>query len=340
MRAANSQPDDRRHARVVPPGDQAPLHQLQQLALAHHGVGEVQPREFNLAGLARHGKVVDGPVVERPVILELERAERVRDVLDRIRDGMRVVVHRVDAPRVTGAMVGGVPDAVDHGVAQVQVRRRHVDLRAEHFRAVLELALPHPFEQVEALRGRPAPPRALPARLGQRAAVLADLVGRQLVHVGLVVANQAQRVLVDLLEVIGGVEEALAPVESEPVDALDDRVHVLDVFLGRIGVVEAQVARAAELLRDAEVQADGLGVPDVEIAVGLGGKSRGDAVVLPGSEVVRHDLSDEIERRRCRRLLRRRAPAAAGGVRNGHRGSIAAHNYRSRPPRRLLRPRR
>ena len=53
----------------------------------------------------------------------------------------------------------------------------------------------------------------------------------------------------------------------------DDGVDVLDVFLERVRVVEAQVADAAALLRDAEVQADALGMADVEVAAGLGAKS-------------------------------------------------------------------
>ena len=217
--AAAPQADERRHPRVVPARDEPFLHELQQLALAHHRVGEVQARELDLPRLARHRQVVHGPVVERAVILELERAERVRDVLDRVGDGVRVVVHRVDAPRVAGAVVGGVPDAVEDRVAQVDVRRRHVDLRAQHLRAVLELALPHPLEQVEALLDRAVAPRALAARLGERPAVVADLLGRQLVDVGLAVADEAERVLVDLLEVVGGVVEPVGPVEAEPADA-------------------------------------------------------------------------------------------------------------------------
>ena len=50
--AAAAQAGDRRQARIVPTADEAFLHELQQLALAHHGVGEVQPREFDLARLA------------------------------------------------------------------------------------------------------------------------------------------------------------------------------------------------------------------------------------------------------------------------------------------------
>ena len=49
------------------------------------------------------------------------------------------------------------------------------------------------------------------------------------------------------------------------------------LFLGRVGVVEAQVALAAELVGEAEVQADGLGVADVQVAVGLGRKAGVDA---------------------------------------------------------------
>ncbi len=71
--------------------------------------------------------------------------------------------------------------------------------------------------------------------------------------------------------------------------------------LAGVGVVEAQVAAAAELLGDAEVEADGLGVADVEVAVGLGGKARAHGVAL--AAIVRfgragyvpgHDLPDEV----------------------------------------------
>ena len=61
------------------------LHELEQLALAHHRVGQVQARELDLLRARRHRQVLDQPVVERPVVLELERAERVRDPLDRVR---------------------------------------------------------------------------------------------------------------------------------------------------------------------------------------------------------------------------------------------------------------
>jgi uncharacterized protein YjbI with pentapeptide repeats len=52
-----------------------------------------------------------------------------------------------------------------------------------------------------------------------------------------------------------------------------DGIDVFDILLGGIGVVHSQVADAVELPGDSEVEADGLGVTDVEVAVGF----RGDA---------------------------------------------------------------
>jgi hypothetical protein len=52
--------------------------------------------------------------------------------------------------------------------------------------------------------------------LGQRAAVLADLLAGEVVDVGLAGSDQVLGPLVELLEVVRGVVEVLAPVEAEP----------------------------------------------------------------------------------------------------------------------------
>ena len=81
-----------------------------QLALGQHHVGEIEPREFvllrqRLVRSRRGAACLEQPVVERAMVLELQRADRMRDVLQRIGDGVRVVVHRIDAPLVAGAVV-------------------------------------------------------------------------------------------------------------------------------------------------------------------------------------------------------------------------------------------
>ena len=177
-KAAPAQAREGGHARVVPAAHVPLVDEAQEHALGQDGVREVEPRELVLVRARRHRQVLDEPVVERPVVLELERADRVRDALDRVGLPVREVVGRVDAPGVARPRVLRVEDAVQDRVAQVDVGRGHVDPGAQHARAVGELAGAHAREQVEALLDRPVAPRAVAAGLGERAAVLADLVGR------------------------------------------------------------------------------------------------------------------------------------------------------------------
>src|SRR6185369_16412819 len=81
-----------------------------------------------LARARRHRQVVDEPVVKRPVILELQRAERMRDALDRVGLAVGEIIARIDEPPGAGARMRGVQDAVEHRVAQIDVARGHVIL--------------------------------------------------------------------------------------------------------------------------------------------------------------------------------------------------------------------
>src|SRR4051812_21004574 len=101
---------------------------------------------------------------------------------------MREVVHGVDAPGVAGPMVGGAPDPVERRIPHVEIRRSHVDLGAQDVLTVLELSGAHAREQVEAFPGRPIAPWTVPAGFGERAPVLTDLIGGELVDVGEILA--------------------------------------------------------------------------------------------------------------------------------------------------------
>ena len=86
----------------------------------------------------------------------------------------------------------------------------------------------------------------------------------------------------------------LAPIEAEPAHVALDGVDIFLLFLGRVGVVEAQVAAAAEFLGDAEIEADRLGVADMQIAVRLRRKAGHHLVDAPGVEIGLDDVADEI----------------------------------------------
>ncbi len=245
--------------------------------------------------------------------LEFQRANAVRDAFDVIAQAMGEIIHRVDAPFAAGVMMLGVADAVEQRIAHPDVRRGHVNLRAQRTFAVGKLAGLHAPEQIEIFLHAAV---AVGRFLGL-AAVFVGFVRRQIADVGLALFDQLLRVIVNLVEIIGGVkrlddfrfrisdfrfgdrreikipvavrrdgfgrfafrlqaELVVGPAADEPVHVLDDGIHVFDVFLGRVGVVHAQIANAAELARDAEIQADAFGVADVEVAVRLRRKARVD----------------------------------------------------------------
>jgi hypothetical protein len=92
--------------------------------------------------------------------------------------------------------------------------------------------------------------------------------------------------LVELLEVVGGVVQAVFPVESQPADIFLDGVHVLHSSLVGLVSSKRRLQVPPYCLGHPEVQADGFGVADVQVAVGLRGKAgRQAAVVFVGLQI-------------------------------------------------------
>ncbi len=46
------------------------------------------------------------------------------------------------------------------------------------------------------------------------------------------------------------------PAKPEPFDITSDRIDILDIFFFRVGIVKAQIAKAAKVTRNAEIQAN------------------------------------------------------------------------------------
>ena len=160
-------------------------------------------------------------------------------------------------------------------------------------------------EEIEVLLDASVPPGAVPAGRGQGdvvlvgdigAPVLAYLLVVEVVDVGVALLDYLDGEVVQLLVVVRGVVLAVLPVVAEPGYILLDRLDVGHVLLLGIRVVEAEVALPAELLGYAEVDAEGLGVADVEPAVGLGRIARHHVFGAAAREVLGHRLADEIVR--------------------------------------------
>ena len=97
----------------------------------------------------RRGAVVDEPVVDGTVVVELERTDGVGDALDRVRETMGEVVHGVHIPPLADMVMGDAQDAPDHRVTQFHVGVGHVDLGAQGVPTLFKLTRLHPREQVE-----------------------------------------------------------------------------------------------------------------------------------------------------------------------------------------------
>ena len=206
-----------------------------------------------------------------------------RHAFERVLYRMGEVVHRIHAPLVAEVVVRDMADTVDDGIAEVDVGRGHVDLRPEAPLSVRVLAVAHLVEDLHVALGSRVARRRGCARLLGNAAVLLPLVLRQVAAVGLPAADELLGDRVHLVEHVRRVVEArlasialARPLEAEPADVLLDVLGVFVRLLRRIRVVETEVAFAPEELCHAEVYADGLGVPDMDIAVRLRREARDD----------------------------------------------------------------
>ena len=299
--AAPLQPGDGRHARIVPAGDVAVAHEFGQHPLRQQRVGEIEPREFVLMRLRRHRQLVEQPVIERPVVLEFQRADRMRDALDRVRLPVGVVVARIDRPFVAGARMGGVQDAIEHGVAQIDVARGHVDLGAQHAGAVRKLAGLHAAKQIEVFLHRAVAERAVLAGFGQRAAREPDLLlrsGRR--H------RRGRRG--------SGPPPSRRAARNNPrhrTGSCPSRSRASARRPGSNRCIPALpwsdwCRRSAggsgrrKLLRDAEIERDRLGVADMQIAVRLRREPGHDLPVSLGVQIGLDDVANEIAPRLCR----------------------------------------
>src|SRR5574340_1181827 len=86
-----------------------------------------------------------------------------------------------------------------------------------------------------------------------------------------------------------------APVETQPSDGIAYRIDIFLLFLFRIRVIEAQMAHAVIIAGQAEIEADALGMADMQVAVGFGRETCFDpAMPLAGAVVFFNNAANEI----------------------------------------------
>ena len=228
------------------------------------------------------------------MILKFKSAQGVRDVLDRVLDGMRVVIHRIDAPLVTCVVMGHVRYSVEDRIPHVHVGTGHVDLRTKGLLPVSELAVLHFCEQIEVFFNTSVSVRVVPAGFFKSTAVFSHLLRRQVGDVSFPFFDELHRDLIHLIEIIGGKKEPVLIIGSEPRDVLFDGLHKLALLFGGICIVKAEVEFAAVFLRHAVVKKYALGMSNMQITVGLGGKTGVDGIIHALSEILVYFLLNKM----------------------------------------------
>ena len=214
---------------------------------------------------------------------------------------MGVVIHRVDAPFVTRAVVAGVADAIEQRVAHLHVFGCHVALGTQHMRAIGEFALCHAVKKRQIFCHRAIPIGAGATGFHHRATIFTNLGFVEAIDIGFAFDDQLARTLKDHLVVVRSKVEIVAPIKAQPFDIALDRFDILHVFGFGVGVVEAHVADPfhrgrIHFLRRAKVQTDRLGVANVQIAIWLRRKARGHPpMMFVGFDISGDDLADKVE---------------------------------------------
>src|SRR6266700_5873976 len=88
----------------------------------------------------------------------------------------------------------------------------------------------------------------------------------------------------------------VCPAADEPTYVFEYRIDIFDLLFRRVRIVIAEIAYAAEFAGDAEVQADGLRVADVQVSVRLGRETGVNLRIPLLGDVLLNDVAEEITR--------------------------------------------
>ena len=188
----------------------------------------------------------------------------------------------------------GVLDAVEKRIAEHHIGMGHIDLRPEDLLAVGIFAVPHLPEKLQVLLHAAVPPGALDTGLVNCSPAFGNLFLALVVNVCEASLYELFGPLVKLVEIVGCIA-LLLPLETHPAYIFLNRVHILDILLDRIGVVIAEIGLSAILGGESEIDAQALGVAEVQIAVGFGRETGQNRIHFSAFEVFFNDFLKEIQ---------------------------------------------
>ena len=234
------------------------------------------------------------PVVQRTVILKLQRAQRMCHTLNGILNRMCKIIHRVDAPLIARVMMRHPGDPVDNRIPHVNIRGGHVDLCPQHLAPVREFACPHSAEQIQIFLYRAVPIGAFLSGFGERPPVFPYFFRGEIADKGFSLPDQFFRRLIHLVKVIGSEEQPSLPVRAKPGYISLDRLDKFRPLLHGVCVIKTEIEFSPVFFGNAIIQKNRLCVADMKIPVRFRRKSGADLLVLSLFEILINDLLDKI----------------------------------------------
>ncbi len=260
------------HTGIIPTGYIVFFNQTAQLSLGHNGVVDAETGKFYLTGSGGNGDIFDHPVVQGTMVFVFQRTQGMGNAFKRVLNRMSKIVHGVNAPFCALTVMLDISDAVDNGVAHIEIAGSKVYLCAESVASFGELAVFHALKKVQAFFNGTVTP-GTDGRFAYITAVCLEFLGSELADIGQPFFYQLNSVFICFGEIVGAIEETVIPVETEPVDIFLNGIHVFGIFLCGVGIIHTEVADTAVFFGCAKVYAKSFAVTDVKVAVGFGRKT-------------------------------------------------------------------
>mmetsp|Transcript_8861 Transcript_8861/g.15579 ORF Transcript_8861/g.15579 Transcript_8861/m.15579 type:complete len:218 (-) Transcript_8861:351-1004(-) len=194
------------------------------------------------------------------MILKLQRAQRMRNPLDRISNRMGKVIHGINTPFISGSLMRFVFNTINHRIAEVEIGRGHVYLGTEGVRSIGKATRAHLFEELEIFFSGSIAVWTFLSWLGQCASILSHFLGRQFIDEGVSRLDEVDCCIVNELEVIRCFANVSKPRTHlllptlilsvitkrsqsllNPPHILQYALHIFIVLLAGVGIVQSHV---------------------------------------------------------------------------------------------------
>ena len=233
------------------------------------------------------------------MLLEFQRADRMRDPLDGIRQRMRKIIHRIDAPFIARPVMMRMGNTIDDRITQDHVRCSHIDLGPQDLLPIAEFTRLHAGKQIQVFLNTAIAIGALFARFRERATVGLDLSSRQVIDISEPLPDEFYRIVIEFVEVIRSIEHAVLPGKAQPMDIRLDRINIFRILFRRIRIIETQIAQAMIVLSQTKIQANGLGMADMKITIRLRREPRMDTLcILPVLQIFFNRILNKVRSNR------------------------------------------